>query len=355
MEITEELIQKYFLQKCSPEEHQAVSAYFDQHPDRLDLYLDDESWEKFEPKVTLPPALSEKMLQNIEAAIRPAEIKPEAKTINIGRILGIAASIIAVMGIGLFFYLNQHKNVAPSLQTAKNTAVKPAVNDTVVNGSSTVKRIALADGSIITLLPKSRIINQKNFTAPKRDIYLTGEAIFKVAKDKTRPFTVYAGGLSTTALGTRFKVTAYEGDNKVKVMLYTGKVVIKRQQHTGKGDEDVYLEPGQQLEMNNGEAPKVSSFRVEKPSESDEQEASNGTVINGDGITFSNQSLKEVLNVLQQSYHITIQADDTLLTNRFYTGHVDIKTDQPESVLKTIATLNRLTLTQQGSSFTLGR
>ena len=66
------------------------------------------------------------------------------------------------------------------------------------------------------------------FQNNKREIYLEGEAYFKVAKDKTKPFTVFAGALATTALGTQFRITAKKNTpGNITVKLFTGKVAIR--------------------------------------------------------------------------------------------------------------------------------
>ncbi len=65
-------------------------------------------------------------------------------------------------------------------------------------------------------------------------------------KDKARPFIVYTGSLSTTALGTSFKITTKAA--AVRVQLLTGKVVVKAINNALPGwKKDVYLLPGQQV------------------------------------------------------------------------------------------------------------
>ncbi len=75
------------------------------------------------------------------------------------------------------------------------------------------------------LAPSATLKFKPGFDNEKRELFLEGEALFEVEKDKTRPFIVYTGGLSTTALGTSFKITT--GAAAVRVQLLTGKVVVK--------------------------------------------------------------------------------------------------------------------------------
>jgi transmembrane sensor len=65
--------------------------------------------------------------------------------------------------------------------------------------------IALEDGSQIDLNARSRL--RVRFTDGERSVDLiSGQALFRVAKDKTRPFVVRSGDTSVRAVGTQFDV-----------------------------------------------------------------------------------------------------------------------------------------------------
>lgn len=70
--------------------------------------------------------------------------------------------------------------------------------------------VALADGSVVRLDSGSAIA--LDYTKDRRGVrLLTGAALFEVAPDRARPFTVAAEGGSVTALGTAFAIRD-EGD-----------------------------------------------------------------------------------------------------------------------------------------------
>ena len=76
--------------------------------------------------------------------------------------------------------------------------------------------IGLADGSVVTLAPRSSIA--VSFTPGERDIELqSGEADFKVAHDTSRPFRVQAGSSVIQAVGTRFSVNRLPSGTVVAV------------------------------------------------------------------------------------------------------------------------------------------
>lgn len=71
-----------------------------------------------------------------------------------------------------------------------------------------VEAIALGDGSIIRLNGASEV--QADLRRDARALRLKGEGFFEVAADRHRPFTVDAGGVRVTAVGTRFNVEQHD-------------------------------------------------------------------------------------------------------------------------------------------------
>ncbi|ALN55959.1 sigma factor regulatory protein, FecR/PupR family [Lysobacter enzymogenes] len=87
------------------------------------------------------------------------------------------------------------------------------------------ERFTLADGSVITLNTDSRV--STHYRDGLRAVTLErGQALFKVAKDRSRPFVVSAGGRQVTALGTEFDV--YLSPRAFEVTLLEGRVTVTR-------------------------------------------------------------------------------------------------------------------------------
>lgn len=107
----------------------------------------------------------------------------------------------------------------------KNRNLNPVVDYKLVSTlAGERKTITLSDGSVIWLSAKSSLRFPDAFNGPTREIALTGEAFFDIAKDKKHPFIVHTGKLSTRVLGTTFNIDAVEGHANVVVALITGKV-----------------------------------------------------------------------------------------------------------------------------------
>src|SRR3546814_11672101 len=91
----------------------------------------------------------------------------------------------------------------------------------------------------------------KNYERNDRKLFLTGEAYFKVKHNTEKPFIVYANGISTTALGTEFNVSAYSEEKKTIVSLKKGKVEVKEIKQGGQGvQNEVILNPGEEASIN---------------------------------------------------------------------------------------------------------
>ncbi|MEL7044948.1 MAG: FecR domain-containing protein, partial [Pseudomonadota bacterium] len=87
---------------------------------------------------------------------------------------------------------------------------------TYSTGVGELKTVTLADGSTVTLGAKSSITVALG--TGRRTVGLhSGAALFDVAPDAARPFTVEAGPLKATAIGTRFDVRNNGGVTRVAV------------------------------------------------------------------------------------------------------------------------------------------
>ena len=100
--------------------------------------------------------------------------------------------------------------------------------------------MVLPDGSKIWLNAASSIRFPTAFTGGQRTVSITGEAYFEIAPDKTKPFSVRAGGVTVDVLGTHFDVMAYADEAATKTTLLEGSVRVR------KGEEERLLSPGQQ-------------------------------------------------------------------------------------------------------------
>jgi len=90
------------------------------------------------------------------------------------------------------------------------------------------RSIVLADGSRIDLNARSHI--RIRFTETERNVdLLQGQALFTVARNKSRPFDVQIGGTRVRAVGTQFDV--YRKESGTTVTVLEGRVAVLSEGH----------------------------------------------------------------------------------------------------------------------------
>ncbi|ANI88807.1 hypothetical protein A9P82_05595 [Arachidicoccus ginsenosidimutans] len=217
MNITEEVIDKFFTGACSVEEKKEIARYFEEHPAEVDKYFPDVEWnDDSKWNEPIDSCVSERMLDEIHYAINKKRLYRKSLYYKVS---SIAAVVVLFMGIWYYF---EHK---PAVESP--VAIVPAAKEIIKSNMGTaVEHLILPDSTVVELYPQSTVSYLDNFEPAKRDIHLKGEAVFKVYKDSKRPFTVYSDQISTTALGTRFRVKT--GVKEIAVTLYEGKVLVKK-------------------------------------------------------------------------------------------------------------------------------
>lgn len=91
--------------------------------------------------------------------------------------------------------------------------------------------LVLPDKSHVWLNSGSELTYLVDFShAPIREVRLTGEAYFKVAKDKKHPFIVKTDHMDVEAVGTAFNVSAYKDADYTETTLVEGIVNVSDKQ-----------------------------------------------------------------------------------------------------------------------------
>ncbi|WP_137863075.1 MULTISPECIES: FecR domain-containing protein [unclassified Sphingomonas] len=115
-----------------------------------------------------------------------------------------AAGIAALAVVGGTFWLSHPRTARETVQS-------------VATGHAERRRIAFSDGSVVTLAADSRV--DVAYAPRERRLRLVaGEALFKVAHDKSRPFVVETRHGEVVAVGTMFDVSVGKGEAKVTVV-----------------------------------------------------------------------------------------------------------------------------------------
>lgn len=96
----------------------------------------------------------------------------------------------------------------------------------VKNMARAVRVVNLPDGSSVILKKGSMLSYPNQFGEASREVYLTGEGFFEIARNPQKPFFVHANAIVTKVLGTSFHVQAYPGNRSARVTVTTGRVAV---------------------------------------------------------------------------------------------------------------------------------
>lgn len=118
-------------------------------------------------------------------------------------------------------------------------------------------QITLPDGTLVWLNNASRLTYPTAFVGKERQVELSGEAFFQVAKDAARPFRVKVRDETVQVLGTSFNINAYLDEPAIATTLVDGAVAVD---HKG---ESVKLQPGNQARISQQGDLKVLPVSVE--------------------------------------------------------------------------------------------
>jgi transmembrane sensor len=127
----------------------------------------------------------------------------------------------------------------------------PVLYNTVTTPRGGQYRLGLPDGSEVWLNAATSITYPTSFSGDMREVTITGEAYFSVAKDKTKPFFVTADAMKVQVVGTEFNVMAYTDEDAIRTTLVEG--VVKAVSTNQKAPaQELTLKPGEQAALIHG-------------------------------------------------------------------------------------------------------
>ncbi len=102
-------------------------------------------------------------------------------------------------------------------------------------------QVVLPDGSKIWLNAESSLTFPTVFSGKERNVELTGEGYFEIAKNASKPFRVKVNDAVVEVLGTHFNINSYHEEPGLKTTLLEGSVKVIN------GEKTRLLLPGEQL------------------------------------------------------------------------------------------------------------
>ena len=315
----QKLLTRYLEGKCSKEELEALDQWY--------RSLDQGGRDKFEmPDIDDLCELKSEMFENITKGIGEQEAqsknmhkrKSRGRKVNIIKLKTfkrLAAIITVGISLGIFIYSQLHDfRKRTQISDVKLTNDIPVEERAKVNGPAT---IYLSDGSVVWVNKKSRLEYPKAFTGGIREVRLTGEAFFDVAKNSGRPFVIHSTNFTTRVLGTSFKIKDHEGEESQEVEVVTGKVIVSVKGTTTDNVKELILKSNRKAVYS-----KKDNTLVEIA-------ASDGSVQKltpKSKLEFNEVALKDILKVLSAAHGVNITMANERMKNCIITADLSNET-----------------------------
>ncbi|MEJ1240308.1 FecR domain-containing protein [Chryseolinea sp. T2] len=295
----QQMLRRYLTGEASGEEIKIVDAWYEAMGKRDRSSLNDVEKTALEQRYW--SVISKHVAQT--RTTNPSKVMPSGtRTRRIGWYsVGIAASL--TIAITFFFFLNDSRRPVLNKDTSGQQYAS-SVWTQLDNIGKAVKLFDLPDGSRISLEPNSRLKYGTAFNQEVREVFLEGEAHFEVTRNEHRPFLVHAKEVTTTVLGTSFRVKAFDEDKNIMVAVQTGKVAVQAHQNI-KGEApqktEMILTPNQQIVYNRDEKTMQRSI-VDVPQPIPAEEKTRR-------MRFEEAPVSEIFKALEKVYGVDILFD----------------------------------------------
>lgn len=223
----------------------------------------------------------------------------------------VAASVLLVLGLG--WWMNNRFNTTDT-QTLSTTSplLYPSLSVEMadVRTDKQPVTVRLGDGSTVELLAHSHLRYPKSFSRAQRDVFLTGEAFFEVARRPDQPFLVHSDALVTKVLGTSFRVRAYEADPTVTVDVRTGRVavyLVAASAPDKASGQQMILVPNQKV-VYERDKERLTKTLTEQP-------IPVAALPGSSALTFDEAPVTDVFKALERIYGITLVYNANVLNN----------------------------------------
>lgn len=201
-----------------------------------------------------------------------------------------------VLGILLGYYVHSIQHTDPVYYTS--LAPKGSVSE-----------MYLPDGTHIFLNSGSELKYSMDGLDGMREVFLKGEAWFKVAKMKEKTFLVHTPFYDVKVTGTTFNIKAYADENEVATTLEEGSVKVISSANLQLGKE-IDVVPGEQV-MYNKDTKAIQIQQVNTKWY---------TSWKDNKLIFINMSVKDLRVLLERKYGVDIEIEDQSILKYHYDG-----------------------------------
>ncbi|MCF4100776.1 DUF4974 domain-containing protein [Gillisia sp. M10.2A] len=355
----QELLRKYIRNECSQKELQEIINFF-QKKDSISQFPNlEEVMEMMPEKAEMDDRTTDRLFETILSVSKERDFKPQNSywgKKKFYKYAAVAAIFIAFLCLNFFYDLpisftkvNSDVNIPESLITLqledgsvkileegeqlvlvdeqgnflgsqdKNQLVYKPKRQTEEVKFNTLRvpygkrfEIELSDGTHVHLNSGTSFRYPVQFIPGKiREVYLSGEAFFDVAKDTEHPFIVNSENLNIKVLGTRFNVASYKEDSRADIVLVEGSVGMYPDGENLQSEHSLMLVPGTKGSFNKSELSLTKKKVITSVYTS---------WIKGE-LVFRNMTFKNILKKLERHYNIEIDNRNEILENETFNAN----------------------------------
>lgn len=278
-----------------------IEKAFEKHEDKLRSVVTD-----YPDRGSVPPA--------------PYPFAEKRRYRRMRRLLTLAGCLILFLAI---YYAVQP---APKPAAIARKEIRKPSEISTQYGSRT--KLLLPDGSSVWLNSGSRLSYDSAYGEVNREVSLTGEAFFDVAKNKQKPFIIHAGNINIKVLGTAFNVKSYPGDKTTEASLIQGRIEVTFKDHS---QSSVILRPNQKLIVENdpeqrgqekisASAARKSAVSINPVSHFGPDSLVSETAWVDNLLVFQDESFPDLAKKMERWYGIRMIIEDPKLDTLHFTG-----------------------------------
>lgn len=308
------LFEKYLNGRCSNEEAREIVSVLEDSGNDISLINEASTrWQSLnsaesEDSRTLESqVIMSQILDRLHHRIRLDE-EEKARKFSMTKVFSLFSKVAAILILPLLVYSiylasltsNNNQNALSDNQLSWHTVKTPAGMQT---------DFLLPDGSHVWLNSGSVLKYPTHFAEDKREVEMTGEAFFDVAKDVTHPFLVNAGKMKIEVTGTRFNVINYSDESVTELILESGHVRL----FSGKYEENktiANINPGELAVLENAQ----NKLRISNVDVAKYMAWKDGVLI------FRDDPMEEVVRKLNRWFNVEIILQSPELTGYVYTA-----------------------------------
>lgn len=221
-------------------------------------------------------------LKRMQSTIRKKTIKRRIRSVL--KYSAVLLFAVSILGYG-YFKWNEQQFV------------------TIVAGEgSGVRKMELADSSVVWLHEMSELRIPKSFSASRREVSLKGRAFFDVKHDSGHPFLVNSKNARVKVTGTLFDLTVSADEKTVEAILVDGRIVLQ----DNKRNDLLNMNPGEKAVFETGS----NTVVVETV------DSNTLTAWYLDQVVFENETLRNIVDELNLIYNINIVIKSEELAGR---------------------------------------